>query len=81
MKNSALIFVAAFFLPGCSQLIQAEDLLDSATDKYCAAPLERAIVKVALDTTFRTNDKAACVRCPGEAVLSCIGDPKELPPE
>lgn len=73
------IFAAALFLSGCSALMSVENALDAASDKYCAASLERAVIKTALDPSFRAKDKAACIRCPGEPALSCVGDPKGLP--
>lgn len=78
MKIS-LAICAAVLLNGCGYLMKAEDMLDDASDKYCAAIVERTVIKTALDPSFRAKDKAACIRCPGEQVLSCVGDPMELP--
>lgn len=78
MKILLAIF-ATVLLNGCSSLMKAETMLDDASDKYCAAIVERTVIKTALDPSFRAKDKAVCIRCPGEAALSCAGDPMELP--
>ncbi len=77
----AVAIIAAPMLSGCTAFAKVDEVIDKGTTLYCDDPLSRATVKTVLDPSFKAKDKAACIRCPGEEKLSCVGDPGALPDE
>ena len=77
------VYLIPLLLTACETVAtlipETDELADQYRTSYCNNPAARASAKISLDARARAEDYAVCLRCPGEAQISCAGDPKSLP--
>lgn len=74
----AFLTLALVMLGGCATY---EQLADDAMARSCSVSGQKARdgFRAVRGPEYVMQDKAICIRCPGEDALKCTGDPKALP--